>query len=133
MPWALKEPAGRSHSLDLTLNNLAVLYYDQGRYAEAEPLHSRALAISEKVLGPKHPNLAPTLNGLGVIFREMSRYDDAGARQSDPCEVRMSDSARLMTKGSRLPLVMQWTAPTRRHLGAKMVVFMNHREMGAVL
>ncbi len=31
------------------------------------------------------------------------------------------------------PLVMQWTAPTRRHLGAKMVVFMNHREIGAVL
>jgi len=31
------------------------------------------------------------------------------------------------------PLVMQWTAPTRRHLGAKIVVFMNHRELGAVL
>ncbi len=31
------------------------------------------------------------------------------------------------------PLVMQWTAPTRRHLDAKMVVFMNHREIGAVL
>ena len=31
------------------------------------------------------------------------------------------------------PLMMQWTAPTRRHRGAKMVVFMNHREIGAVL
>ena len=31
------------------------------------------------------------------------------------------------------PLLMQWTAPTRRHLGAKMVVYMNHREIGAVL
>ena len=29
-------------------------------------------------------------------------------------------------------LVMQWTAPTRRHLGAKFVVFVNHRETGAV-
>ena len=28
--------------------------------------------------------------------------------------------------------VMRWTAPTRRHLGAKMVVSMNHREIGAV-
>ncbi len=33
----------------------------------------------------------------------------------------------------RLPLMMQWTAPTRRHLGAKMVVIMNHRDIGAVL
>ena len=30
------------------------------------------------------------------------------------------------------PHLMLWTAPTRRHLGAKMVVFMNHREIGAV-
>ncbi len=30
-------------------------------------------------------------------------------------------------------LLMQWTAPTRRHLGAKMVVIMNHREIGAAL
>ena len=33
----------------------------------------------------------------------------------------------------RLPVMMQWTAPTRRHLGTKMVVFMNHREIGADL
>ncbi len=30
------------------------------------------------------------------------------------------------------PLLMPWTAPTRRHLGAKLVVFRNHRETGAV-
>jgi hypothetical protein len=29
--------------------------------------------------------------------------------------------------------MMQWTAPTRRHPGAKMVVFMNHREIVADL
>ena len=36
-------------------------------------------------------------------------------------------------RSSELPLLMQWTAPTLRHLGAKMVVYMNHREIGAVL
>ncbi len=30
-----------------SLNNLAFLYEDQGRYAEAEPLYKRALAIDE--------------------------------------------------------------------------------------
>ncbi len=33
------------------LNNLALLYYNQGRYAEAEPLLKRALAIWENALG----------------------------------------------------------------------------------
>ncbi len=32
----------------------------------------------------------------------------------------------------RGPLLMRWTVPTRRHLGAKVVVSMNHREIGAV-
>ena len=38
-----------------SLNNLALLY-PAGRYAEAEPLYKRALAISEKALGPEHPD-----------------------------------------------------------------------------
>ena len=33
-----------------SLNNLAGLYASQGRYAEAEPLYKRSLAISEKAL-----------------------------------------------------------------------------------
>ena len=38
--------------LAVWLNNLALLYQTQGRYAEAEPLHKRSLAIQEKALGP---------------------------------------------------------------------------------
>jgi tetratricopeptide (TPR) repeat protein len=34
-----------------SLNNLGELYRIQGRYAEAEPLLKRALAIRERVLG----------------------------------------------------------------------------------
>jgi hypothetical protein len=41
------------------LNNLAGLYDEQGRYVDAEPLYKRALAISEKALGPDHPNVWP--------------------------------------------------------------------------
>ena len=35
------------------LNNLAELYRVQGRYAEAEPLNRRSLAIREKAFGPE--------------------------------------------------------------------------------
>ena len=37
------------------LNNLAALYQRQQRYAEAEPLFKRSLAIREKTLGPGIP------------------------------------------------------------------------------
>ena len=47
-----------------SLNNLAGLYHAQGKYAAAEPLYNRSLAIREKVLGPQHPDVATSLNNL---------------------------------------------------------------------
>ena len=42
---------GPAHSdMAATLNTLAELYYAQGKYAQAEPLLQRALAIREKAL-----------------------------------------------------------------------------------
>ena len=57
-----------------SLNNLAGLYADQGRYAEAIPLYERALAIKEKVLGPEHPDVALSLNNLASLHRDQGRY-----------------------------------------------------------
>ena len=59
------------------LNNLATLYVGQGRYAEAEPLYKRALAIYEKALGPDHPDVANSLNNLAELYRPQGRYSDA--------------------------------------------------------
>ena len=57
---AIREKAlGPDHpDVAQSLNNLAVLYRDQGRYADAEPLYKRSLAINEKALGPDHPDVA---------------------------------------------------------------------------
>ena len=60
-----------------SLNNLAELYRDQGRYAEAEPLYKRSLAIREKALGPDHPDVATALNNLAVLYEDQGRYADA--------------------------------------------------------
>ena len=56
-PWRSGEKAlGPEHpDVAASLNNLAVLYESQGRYAEAEPLYKKSLAIVEKALGPEHP------------------------------------------------------------------------------
>ncbi len=50
-----------------SLNNLALLYYAQGKYTQAEPLYQRALVIYERALGPEHPNVATGLNNLAEL------------------------------------------------------------------
>jgi tetratricopeptide (TPR) repeat protein len=54
-----------------------VLYYDQGRYGDAEPLYKRSLAIREKALGRDHPDVASSLNNLAALYRNQGRYADA--------------------------------------------------------
>ena len=44
----------------------------QGRYAEAEPLYKRALAIHEKALG-SNPQVAATLENYAVVLRRTGR------------------------------------------------------------
>ncbi len=41
------------------LSNLALLYLNQGKYAQAEPLYQRVLAITEKALGPNQCTCYP--------------------------------------------------------------------------
>lgn len=45
----------------------------QGKYAEAERLHSRAFTIREKVFGPGHPDVAKSLNNLGAVLENQVR------------------------------------------------------------
>ncbi len=60
-----------------SLNNLAGLHQAQGKYAEAEPLFQRSLAIFEKALGPEHPHVATTLENYAALLRETEREDKA--------------------------------------------------------
>jgi tetratricopeptide (TPR) repeat protein len=63
--------------LAATLNNLAERYKEEGRYADAEPLYKRVLAISEKARGPDHLSVALALNDLAELYKEEGRYADA--------------------------------------------------------
>jgi tetratricopeptide (TPR) repeat protein len=66
-----------SPDLASSLEKLARLYYDQGRYSEAEPLYVRALAIREQQLGDNHPDTSASLNNLALLYRSIDRYSDA--------------------------------------------------------
>ncbi len=59
------------------LNNLALLYHTQGRYAEAEPLYKRSLAIREKALGLDHPDVALSFENYAALLRQTARADEA--------------------------------------------------------
>ena len=63
--------------LATTLNNLAALYVTQGKYAEAESLYKRALAIWEKALGPEHPHVATSLENYAALLRKTNRKKKA--------------------------------------------------------
>ncbi len=63
----------------LTLNDLGVFYYLQGRYSEAEPLHKRALENQENALGSTHPDLVRTLFNLAALAYAQNNYADSEA------------------------------------------------------
>jgi CHAT domain-containing protein/Tfp pilus assembly protein PilF len=59
------------------LNNLAQLYGEVGRDADAEPMFKRALAIMEKVVGLESVDIAIELNNLAALYQRQQRYAEA--------------------------------------------------------
>jgi CHAT domain-containing protein/Tfp pilus assembly protein PilF len=59
------------------INNLAQLYGDVGRDAEAEPMFKRSLAIMEKVVGLESVAIAIELNNLAALYQRQQRYAEA--------------------------------------------------------
>ena len=59
------------------LNGIAILYNDQGKYEQAEPLCVRDLEGSEAALGPSHPETLLSVTNLGVLRRKQGRPQEA--------------------------------------------------------
>jgi len=59
------------------LHETASYLRDRARYQEAEPLYQRALRTREQQLGPQHPEVAASLNGLAELYREQGKYAEA--------------------------------------------------------
>ncbi len=55
----------------------ALRYNVQGRYAEAEPLLRRGLAIVEQQIGSNHSTVDRGLVDYAAILRELGREDEA--------------------------------------------------------
>lgn len=103
--YSLRDGSRRAESSSPSLNNLAELYRNQGKYADAEPLYRQSLAIWEKVLGPDHPDVATSLNNLALLYRAQGKYVEA-----EPLYKR-SLAIREQSLGKTIPL-WRWSSTT---------------------
>lgn len=60
--------------LALTLNNLAAMYHEQGKYLMAEPHYKRALDIKMMIHGDVHTDIALNHHNLAVLYSARKMY-----------------------------------------------------------
>ena len=99
-----------------SLNNLAGLYDNQGRYGLAEPLYQQALELRQELLGECHPHVADSLFNLGVLRYNQGRYPEALALLLE------AEAIYLSSLGADHPTtqaLQSWLAATRAALGSQ--------------
>lgn len=63
--------------LALTLNNLAAMYHEQGKYTMAEPLYKRALDLRIRIHGELHADIALNHHNLALLYSARRMYPPA--------------------------------------------------------
>ena len=98
------------------------------RYAKKHAADSCVPRSHTNLLTQRLRNEKPRVVRFPACAPPLTLVSSTGARCATLRELRSRECQKRVCL-----LLMQWTAPTLRHLGAKMVVYMNHREIGAVL
>ena len=60
-----------------SLNEHGTELYQAGKFNEAISIAGESLELSEKALGPEHPDTAQALNNLAVLYDSMGDYAKA--------------------------------------------------------
>lgn len=60
-----------------SINYLAVLHMNMGRYEPALQLCEQALTIRKKILGEEHPDYAESINNLAKLYYHIGQFDKA--------------------------------------------------------
>ncbi len=94
---------GPDHPATATmLTTLAKIYHAQDKYAEAEPLFERALAIRE--VSGSYPGLARSLNNMAQLCFEQGRYAEAEPLIKRSLAIREKAlGSELCCRGSQQP------------------------------
>ena len=65
------------YDIAVTLNNLAALQHARGQSRSAQRYYRNALAMKERLLGPRHVDVALTLNNLAVLKADLGQNEAA--------------------------------------------------------
>ncbi len=76
---ALARNEGTQEQLATALNEHAITFQAQGRYAQAEALYRQALEIARAIIAEGHPDYAFYLNNLADAVQAQGRYAEAEA------------------------------------------------------
>jgi hypothetical protein len=76
------------------MNNLALTYEDQGRWAEAEKLQVQVMGTRKKVLGPEHPLTLTSMNNLASTYWNQGRWTEAEKLEVLVLETRKTELIR---------------------------------------
>ena len=60
-----------------SLNDLALVLRDQGKFADAESLHREALELRRKIQGGENPDVAESLNNLALVLRSEGKLAES--------------------------------------------------------
>ncbi|KAL2809361.1 hypothetical protein BJX63DRAFT_423883 [Aspergillus granulosus] len=73
-----KRVLGSEHPNTLiSMNNLALTYYNQGQWEEAEELLVQVMETQKRVLGLEHQNTLTSMNNLAPTYRKQGKWDEA--------------------------------------------------------
>src|SRR5262249_30862031 len=61
----------------LAMNNLATVYQKRGKFADAQPLCTRALEGLRRVSGEEHPHTLAAFYNLADLYQRQGKYDKA--------------------------------------------------------
>ena len=73
--------SGHERTRAWALNNEAVVLLDAGDFERARSTFEKAVALKERSLGPKHPDVAISLLGLGNALKGTGNFDAALAAE----------------------------------------------------
>jgi tetratricopeptide (TPR) repeat protein len=74
-----KQKAADPALMAASLNNLAMLRFDQARYQESVDLQQQSIRVWKTALGKEHSSLVAPLNNLATTYVKMGRFEDAGS------------------------------------------------------
>jgi tetratricopeptide (TPR) repeat protein len=74
----VNQVAGGEHPDTLTsMNNLALVLSNQGKYEQAEEMYRQVLRLKETVLGKENPSTLTSMNNLAEVLRNQGKYEQA--------------------------------------------------------